>query len=146
MAGGKQTPRQRMIGILYLVLLGLIALNVPDSLLDAFKNITHSLDQSSNNVTTGIQSTYQTFEQTKLKEQHERAQPIYDRAKKASAKCRIQARILADHSPRGSPCTLQTTHHFLRWNPPSLGFIKINFDGSRSSQQAIERFIIHTQE
>jgi hypothetical protein len=25
MAGGKETPRQRMIGILYLVLLGLIA-------------------------------------------------------------------------------------------------------------------------
>src|ERR1700758_4748087 len=85
MAGGKQTPRQRMIGILYLVLLGLIALNVPDSLLDAFKNITHSLDTSSGNVTTGIQSTYSTFEATKLKEQHERAQPIYDRAKQASA-------------------------------------------------------------
>jgi len=85
MAGGKQTPRQRMIGILYLVLLGLIALNVPDSLLDAFKYITHSLDQSSGNVTTGIQATYSTFEATKLKEQHERAQPIYDRAKKASA-------------------------------------------------------------
>ena len=50
MAGGKETPRQRMIGILYLVLLGLIALNVPDSLLDAFKNITNSLDQSRVNV------------------------------------------------------------------------------------------------
>jgi hypothetical protein len=46
MAGGKETPRQRMIGILYLVLLGLIALNVPDSLLDSFKNITRSLDAS----------------------------------------------------------------------------------------------------
>ena len=39
MAGGKQTPRQRMMGILYLVLLGLGALSVPDNLLDAFKNI-----------------------------------------------------------------------------------------------------------
>jgi gliding motility-associated protein GldM len=84
MAGGKQTPRQRMIGILYLVLLGLIALNVPDSLLDAFKNIKISLDQSSSNVTKGIESTYSTFEATKLKEQHDRAQPIYDKAKKAS--------------------------------------------------------------
>ncbi|RVU01580.1 gliding motility protein GldM [Mucilaginibacter limnophilus] len=85
MAGGKQTPRQRMIGILYLVLLGLIALNVPDSLLDAFKNITDSLDQSRTNVTTGIQNTYSAFEQTKLKEQPERAKPIYDKAKQASA-------------------------------------------------------------
>jgi hypothetical protein len=55
MAGGKETPRQRMIGILYLVLLGLIALNVPDSLLDSFKNITRSLDASRVNVTTSLQ-------------------------------------------------------------------------------------------
>ncbi|MBE9585659.1 gliding motility protein GldM [Mucilaginibacter sp. JRF] len=84
MAGGKQTPRQRMIGILYLVLLGLVALNVPDSLLDAFKNITDSLDQSRTNVSTSIQNTYSAFEQTKLKEQPERAKPIYDKAKEAS--------------------------------------------------------------
>ena len=85
MAGGKETPRQRMIGILYLVLLGLIALNVPDSLLDAFRNITLSLDKSRDNVTTGIGNTYSAFEKTKLKEQPERAKPVYDRAKQASA-------------------------------------------------------------
>lgn len=85
MAGGKETPRQRMIGILYLVLLGLIALNVPDSLLDAFKNITNSLDASTRNVNTGLQNTYSAFEATKLKEQAERAKPIYDKAKQASA-------------------------------------------------------------
>ncbi|MEO6149451.1 MAG: gliding motility protein GldM [Mucilaginibacter sp.] len=84
MAGGKQTPRQRMIGILYLVLLGLVALNVPDSLLDAFKNITDSLDQSRTNVTTGIDNTYSAFEKTKMKEQPDRAKPFYDRAKEAS--------------------------------------------------------------
>src|SRR6185503_15783412 len=84
MAGGKQTPRQRMIGILYLVLLGLIALSIPDSFMDALRNVTHSLDTSSGNVTKGIQSTYSTFEATKLREQHERSQPIYDRAKQAS--------------------------------------------------------------
>jgi gliding motility-associated protein GldM len=85
MAGGKQTPRQRMIGILYLVLLGLIALNVPDSLLDAFKNIKISLDQSSSNVSRGINDTYTTFENTKLKEQKDRSAPIYKRAKDATA-------------------------------------------------------------
>ncbi|WP_183563232.1 gliding motility protein GldM [Mucilaginibacter sp. SP1R1] len=84
MAGGKETPRQRMIGILYLVLLGLIALNVPDSLLDAFKNITTSLDQSRTNVTTSLQSTYSAFEATKLKEQPEKAQRLEAQAKDAS--------------------------------------------------------------
>ncbi len=85
MAGGKETPRQRMIGILYLVLLGLVALNVPDSLLNAFKNISDSLNASKNNVQTGISNTFDAFEKTKLKEQPERAKPIYDRAKQASA-------------------------------------------------------------
>jgi len=84
MAGGKETPRQRMIGILYLVLLGLIALNVPDSLLNAFKNISDSLNASKTNVQTGISNTYDAFEKTKLKEQPDRAKPFYDRAKAAS--------------------------------------------------------------
>jgi gliding motility-associated protein GldM len=74
-----------MIGILYLVLLGLVALNVPDSLLDAFKTFSDSLDYSRSNVSTGIQNTFEAFEKTKLKEQPDRARPIYERAKKASA-------------------------------------------------------------
>jgi gliding motility-associated protein GldM len=84
MAGGKQTPRQRMMGILYLVLLGLVALSVPDSLMDAFKNIRKSLDRSTDNIDKAIKTTYSTFEGTKLKEQQERAKPIYERAQKAS--------------------------------------------------------------
>lgn len=74
-----------MMGILYLVLLGLIALNVPDSLLDAFKNISDSLDKSRTNVETGINNTFTAFEATKMKEQPDRAKPIYDKAKQASA-------------------------------------------------------------
>lgn len=84
MAGGKETPRQRMMGILYLVLLGLVALQIPDSLLDAFKNITDSLSQSKSNVQNGISTTFEAFEKTKLKDQPERAKPIYDKAKAAS--------------------------------------------------------------
>ncbi|RYE32982.1 MAG: gliding motility protein GldM [Sphingobacteriaceae bacterium] len=84
MAGGKETPRQRMIGILYLVLLGLIALNVPDSLLNAFKNISDSLNASKSNVQTGINNTYEAFQQ-KIKEQPDRAKPIEAKARQASA-------------------------------------------------------------
>jgi len=80
MAGGKQTPRQRMINILYLVLLGLIALNVPDNLLDAFRKITLSLDASSANVTKDVNDNVSAFEASTLKEQRERATPIYKRA------------------------------------------------------------------
>ncbi|GAA4146325.1 gliding motility protein GldM [Sphingobacterium kyonggiense] len=85
MALGKETPRQRMINILYLVLLALLALNVPDSILDAFKNINNSLETSKSNVSNSVQQLFQAFESTKLKDEPDRAKPIYDKAKNASA-------------------------------------------------------------
>ena len=39
MAGGKETPRQKMIGMMYLVLTAMLALNVSKSILDAFITI-----------------------------------------------------------------------------------------------------------
>ena len=74
-----------MIGILYLVLLGLIALNVPDNLLDAFRKIQISLNNSSTNATKDINETFTAFENSTLKDQPDRAKPIYDTAKMASA-------------------------------------------------------------
>jgi len=84
MAGGKETPRQRMMGILYLVLLGLVALSVPDNLLNAFKNIGDSLDSSKKNVQTSIDNAYSAF-QTKKKDQPEKAAELEKRAQQASA-------------------------------------------------------------
>ena len=84
MAGGKQTPRQRMMGILYLVLLGLVALNVSDSVLDAFKNLATSLGTSTQNTQEGIDNMFNAFRSTKLKDEPERAKPILDKAEQAS--------------------------------------------------------------
>ena len=48
MAGGKETPRQKMIGMMYLVLTAMLALNVSKSILDAFITIDEqSLEQNS---------------------------------------------------------------------------------------------------
>src|SRR3546814_5992098 len=84
MAAGKQTPRQRMMGILYLVLLGLVALNVSDSVLDAFKNLATSLNTSTQNTQEGIDNMFSAFRATKLKDEPERAKPILGRAEQAS--------------------------------------------------------------
>lgn len=85
MAGGrKETTRQKMIGILYLVLLGLVALNVSDSILDAFKNLSVSLSTSTQNTQTGIDNMFAAFRATKLKDEPERAKPILDKAEQAS--------------------------------------------------------------
>lgn len=83
MAGHKETPRQRMIGILYLVLLGLVALNVSDSILDAFKNLGSSLSTSTQNTQAGIDNMFLAFKESKLKENPERAQPLLLKAEQA---------------------------------------------------------------
>ena len=83
MAGGKETARQKMIGIMYLVLLAMLALNVSDTILNAFKILNDSLTISKTNVANGITQLFTTFEKTKLIEEPVRAKPIYEKAKKA---------------------------------------------------------------
>lgn len=85
MASRRETPRQRMINILYLVLLAMLALNVSDTILDAFKNINDSLETSKSNVNNSVEQLFTAFESTKLKEEPERAQPLYEKAKQARA-------------------------------------------------------------
>lgn len=47
MAGGKETPRQKMIGMMYLVLTALLALNVASTILDAFVAIEENIQVAS---------------------------------------------------------------------------------------------------
>lgn len=49
MAGGKETPRQKMIGMMYLVLTALLALNVSKAILDAFVAIEENIQISNEN-------------------------------------------------------------------------------------------------
>lgn len=46
MAGGKETPRQKMIGMMYLVLLALLALQMGQSILTKFRQLEMSLDKA----------------------------------------------------------------------------------------------------
>ena len=46
MGGGKETPRQKMIGMMYLVLTALLALNVSKSILDAFVAIEENIQKA----------------------------------------------------------------------------------------------------
>ncbi|ASS47681.1 MAG: hypothetical protein A3D31_17805 [Candidatus Fluviicola riflensis] len=49
MAGGKETPRQKMIGMMYLVLTALLALNVSKTILDAFVAIEENIQIANEN-------------------------------------------------------------------------------------------------
>ena len=50
MAGGKETPRQKMIGMMYLVLTAMLALNVSATVLDAFVLVENGLTQTTKNI------------------------------------------------------------------------------------------------
>jgi gliding motility-associated protein GldM len=49
MGGGKETPRQKMVGLMYLVLLALLAMNVSKSILDAFVAIEENIQIANEN-------------------------------------------------------------------------------------------------
>jgi len=49
MGGGKETPRQKMVGLMYLVLLALLAMNVSKSILAAFVSIEENIQIANEN-------------------------------------------------------------------------------------------------
>jgi gliding motility-associated protein GldM len=62
MAGGKETPRQKMIGMMYLVLTALLALNVSKEILDAFVVVNNGLVQTDKNFKTNNALLYSSLE------------------------------------------------------------------------------------
>ncbi len=54
-------PRQKMINLMYLVLTALLALNVSSEILNAFKVVTKSLNNSNNNLTASSADIYASF-------------------------------------------------------------------------------------
>src|SRR5690554_5692460 len=62
MAGGKETPRQKMIGMMYLVLTALLALNVSKEIIAAFVTINDKLDTSGEVIRRGTSTTYGVFD------------------------------------------------------------------------------------
>jgi|WetSurSiteA1Bulk_404760.scaffolds.fasta_scaffold00444_5 gliding motility-associated protein GldM len=63
MAHGKETPRQKMIGMMYLVLTALLALNVSTSVLDAFKIIDEGLEKTGVTMENKNKDIYTEFDQ-----------------------------------------------------------------------------------
>jgi len=62
MAHGKETPRQKMIGMMYLVLTALLALNVAAEVLNAFSLIDNSLRKTTANTVIKNDDIYTSFE------------------------------------------------------------------------------------
>lgn len=65
MAGGKLSPRQKMIGMMYLVLTALLALNVSKEILDAFVTINAGLENTGNGFDKDLADLYARFDEKK---------------------------------------------------------------------------------
>jgi gliding motility-associated protein GldM len=83
MAGGKETPRQKMIGMMYLVLTALLALNVSKEILDAFALVDNSLAKTEATLSDKNNATMAEFS-AKLASNREKTQPFYDKAEEVS--------------------------------------------------------------
>lgn len=80
----QMTPRQRMINMLYLVLTAILALNVSNEVLDAFKTVNDGIDLSNNSQKQSNEALY-----SKLNKQYDidpkRAQQAYEKSQQARA-------------------------------------------------------------
>ncbi|HOT89280.1 MAG TPA: hypothetical protein PL028_07070, partial [Bacteroidales bacterium] len=84
MAGFKETPRQKMIGMMYLVLTALLALNVSKDILNAFVIVNEGLKTSQTNVSSKNALIYMNFDKA-LMENPVKVKPYLDNALKAKA-------------------------------------------------------------
>jgi hypothetical protein len=59
--GGGGTPRQQMVGMMYLVLLAMLAMNASKSLLNAFVMLENGINKTVNNFANANDSFYNTI-------------------------------------------------------------------------------------
>lgn len=82
MAGFKETPRQKMIGMMYLVLTALLALNVSKEILEAFVIVNDSVEKTSQNFTSKVNSLHDEF-RAQNDINPEKVGPFYSKAQQA---------------------------------------------------------------
>ena len=79
MAGGKLTPRQKMINMMYLVLTALLALNVSTEVLNAFRLVNEGLMTSNTALNSKNDGIYKAFKK-QMDTDANKAKPYYDKA------------------------------------------------------------------
>ena len=79
MSGAKETPRQKMIGMMYLVLTALLALNISKEVLDGFVKVENSLLQTQSTLSSKIYDTYTALE-GKYASEPVKVAPFFDEA------------------------------------------------------------------
>ena len=79
MSGAKETPRQKMIGMMYLVYTALLAMNVSKDILDAFDTVNSGVQTTNITLSNQIDQKYAAFQDQYSKEP-EKAGPYWEQA------------------------------------------------------------------
>jgi len=99
MSGAKETPRQKMIGMMYLVLTALLALNISKEVLDGFVKVENSLLQTQASLSDKISGTYSALED-KYSNNPIKVAPFYDQAQVINEKSDELVRYITELKAR----------------------------------------------
>jgi gliding motility-associated protein GldM len=83
MSHSKETPRQKMIGMMYLVLTCLLALNVSKEVLQGFVTINDSIETTNSNFTSNTKMMMEALEES-IKAGRNEAKPYFEKAKEVN--------------------------------------------------------------
>ena len=89
-----ETPRQKMITMMYLVYTAMLALNVSAEVVNGFKSVATATHKSNQLISEKLDDTYSNFDLA-LKNSKEKVQEKYDRAQEIKA--RSKAKHLLRH-------------------------------------------------
>jgi gliding motility-associated protein GldM len=153
MASAKETPRQKMIGMMYLVLTALLALNVSKDILDAFVVVNKGLVKTSDNFDERNEQLYAAFDLAKDVDP-KRLQPNWEKAqqvKKGSADLvyfidKLQKQIIAQTEgiPQETADTIQMEYLNKKdsYDTPTNIMIGDSEDGSKGASHDLKNRLI----
>lgn len=131
MAGGKETPRQKMIGMMYLVLTALLAMNISKDVLDAFKSVNAGLETTKATLLGKSTASLNDFA-AKYEADKEKVKPFYDKAKEVDS----QANALIAHIEEMKARVMAASH---LGNATGDGFEEFMADGKAISMYDKEK-------
>ncbi len=88
MAGYKETPRQKMIAMMYLVLTALLALNVSKDILNAFLIVNESMESTNVGLSQEVNTVYRDFE-TQYSQNKEKTEEAHNKALEVKEKTKV---------------------------------------------------------
>jgi gliding motility-associated protein GldM len=95
MSGEKLSARQKMIGMMYLVLTAMLAMNISKEVLNAFVKVNNGLQTSNRQMAGEGASVWSSFN-TKLSTNRQKVQPFFDAAKEVNDKSDAMAKYLVE--------------------------------------------------